>query len=192
MCSQVTTKRGDQGETAALSGDTCLKSHPIMETAGSVDEFRAQLALLRLLLLDSGRSDKDALSGFITYLLHSCFLMGSQCSDPLLRKPEFHKGAIGPSHIERLEQAQAELETRTVLPHAFIVGASNIAAAHADMACTLARRLERRIVQLKVEIPDFEAGHLLIYVNRLSDYLYILARYLEEGKHEVVDYSLLK
>ena len=72
----------------------------------------------------------------------------------------------------------------------FVILALTLAAA-ADLTTTVARRLERDVVRLCEAIPDFEGKDILAFVNRLNDYFFVLARYLEEGNHVTVDYSLL-
>ncbi len=192
MKSQVTTKRGDHGFTTALSGESFPKSHPVMECVGTVDELRAHTALLRLQILEAKPADYEALAAFLLWLLHAHFLIGTACSDPRNRHPEYRKGAITPRDIARLEAEQLRLEERTPLPHSFIVAASNPLAAQADIACTVARRLERHVVRLMEVIGEFQASDILIFLNRLSDYLYILARSLEHPQHTIVDYTILE
>jgi len=76
MKSQVTTKRGDRGETTALSGDSWPKSHPIMECVGTVDELRANFALARLRILESDAPEKERVAGFMLWILHTLFVVG--------------------------------------------------------------------------------------------------------------------
>lgn len=84
--------------------------------------------------------------------------------------------------MDRLEQ---ELE----LPRGFVVSASNAVAAQADLTAAVARRFERRLAALKEQVPDFDTTHLLPFANRLSDYFYILARRLDGGEYQAVDYG---
>ena len=86
---------------------------------------------------------------------------------------------------------QQELEATANIERVFIAAASNTPAAHADLACIAARDLERSIVRLKEHCPEFDAEHILSYVNRLSDFLFVLARHLEDGNHNQLDYDLL-
>ncbi|HIJ66067.1 MAG TPA: ATP:cob(I)alamin adenosyltransferase [Candidatus Hydrogenedentes bacterium] len=192
MKSQVTTKTGDDGQSDALSGERYSKGHPIMECVGLVDEFRANLALLRHVILREKTADYAAVTEFLLWLAHACLPLGSACSDPESKVPERHPVHIGPAQLEKLEAEQARLEKEVALPKAFIASASNLAAAHADVTCTVARRLERNIVRLKQAIPAFDATAVLKFVNRLSDYLFILARYLEQGEHLAMDPRLLE
>jgi len=187
MKSQITTRRGDSGYATALSGDTYPKSHIVMECVGALDELRAHLALLRL-----GIDETDhQTAAFLLYLLHTCFVIGSECSDPESKHPEYHVNRITEKDIERIETEQARLEEQTVLPKAFIVSATNELAAKADIACTVARRVERTLVRLRDNLPHFDSPETFIFINRLSDYLYMLARTLDKGRHLTVDYTVL-
>lgn len=191
MKSRVTTKQGDQGTTRTLSGDWVSKSEPIIECCGWVDTLRAQIALLRLQLVEKMPEEYEEIGDFLFWLLHCCFLLGTACNDPLNKKPEYRRGEIGPEHIARLEKEQERLEAVVQLPRAFIVSASSLAAAQTDLTATTARTLERNIVRLKEAVPEFDVTHIIAFVNRLSDFLYILARFLENGQHQSVDYSVL-
>ncbi len=189
--SQVTTKRGDAGETTALSGDDLPKSHIIVECTGTIDELRAHTALLRLQILEREPNRNDGMADFLFWLLHTYFLIGTACSDPLDKHPEYRRDNIGPDHLARLEQEQARMEEALSLPSSFLVSASNSLAAQADVACTVARRLERNIVRLKEAFPAWQSADILRFVNRLSDTLFIVARRLDGGHHVPVDYGVL-
>ncbi len=189
--SQVTSKRGDQGETTTLGGDDVAKSHPAIECCGCVDELRAYVALVRHMTLSQRPDDSDS-AEFLRWLLHCCFAIGSQCSDPRNAHPEYRKIDIGPLHVRRLEAFQQRVEDEVKLPKQFIVSASNELAAHVDVMTTLARRLERAIVRLAEVEPTFDCATLLVFVNRLSDTLYMLARKFDGGAHQTVDYTLLE
>ena len=189
--SQVTTKNGDKGTTATLAGDVLPKGHPVLECTGWVDSLRAQTAYVRLLILEKKSRDHAEVADFLLWLLHVYFLMGTAVNDPLNKHPEYRKGEIGTEHLERLEAEQRRLEEHLQLPKSFIVSASNVVSAQLDITATSARTLERNLVRLKETVPEFEATELLSFCNRLSDYLYVLARYLEEGHHLVVDYDLV-
>ena len=191
MTSFVTTGRGDAGTTRVLSGEQFAKCHPILECTGCLDSARAHLALVRLLIVQANPPGGEEHAAFLLWLLHCCFLMGTAVNDPLRQKPEYRMGEIGPAHLARLEEEQARLEARLELPPAFIVCAANLLAAQVDVTTTVARTFERSLVRLKETLPEFEADALLAFCNRLSDYLYILARTLENGEHHAVDYQLL-
>ena len=191
MKSQITTKRGDGGTAFALDGDIYSKSHVIMECVGAVDELRAHTALLRLLIIKGRPRDYKVSDDFLFWLLHTFFLIGSACSDPTEKHHEYHRRRLCPKDIEELEDEQERLERQAKLGRCFVVSASNPLGAQADIVVTIARRLERNVVRLKEAVPEFEATHILAFVNRLSDYLYILARTLDDGTQLGVDYDIL-
>ena len=127
----------------------------------------------------------------LRWMMHLYFVMGTECSDPERKKPQYRQAEIGPQHLEQLEEEQRRLEEETTLPGCFVVGASNRIAAQADICVTVARRLERDVVRLKEAVPAFDTTHLLPLVNRLNDTLFMLARYLDHGDHDPVDYTVL-
>lgn len=192
MKSRVTSKNGDRGETRTLSGEVLPKSHVILEATGDLDTLRAQLALLRLRILESGLKDAGEHAEFMLWLLHVCFLMGTQLNDPERKKPEYWAGAVEQEHIQTLEKRQEAMESALKLPKAFIVAASTVPAAQADIAATAARQLERSAVRLAEAVPALDTTQLLPFLNRLSDFLWVLGRVLEAGNHLPVDYSRLQ
>jgi len=183
MHSQVTTKRGDDGNTSALDGASYSKSHPIMECVGALEETRAHLALVRLAVIESKPDGGEATAEFLLWLMGRLFPIGAACSDPENKHPEYHPRTLAQADIGKLEAEQLRLEEHTPLPASFVLAASNAVAAQADLACVVARRLERRCVALKEAVPAFDAKLIIVFFNRLSDYLFILARNLEGGEH---------
>ena len=189
MKSKITTRTGDDGTSMALSGGRFSKGHPIMECVGCVDELRAQTALLRQSLLSGGREEHVA---FLEWLMHVYFVIGATCSDPLDKRPEWHPVQLAPEHLDRLEAEQLRLEAQLTLPKTFILCATTPSAAQADVTAAAARRLERAVVRMMDEEPECRLRPVIVFVNRLSDYLYILARHIEGGSHHPVDYDLLR
>lgn len=191
MKSQVTTKKGDAGQTTALDGEAFGKDHPLMEALGALDTMRAQIALLRTQLLEQ-RPDAARETGFLLFLLHACFLFGSALADAHNRKPEWHPLRLESLHLGLLEAEQARLEAGLQLPRAFIACASNSIAAQADIAAGYVRAFERRLVAFQRIVPEFNDPVYGAFANRLSDFLFILARHLEAGRHQPVDYTVVQ
>lgn len=191
MGSRVTTKNGDAGTTRTLSGELVSKGDIVLECTGRVDELRAHTALVRMQILERKPREHTAHADFLFWLLHVYFLIGTEVNDPEAVHPEYRKECVAPKHLAQLEAEQARLEAALQLPRAFIVCASGVLSAQIDVAATVARTLERDLVRMKTAIPAFEAEHLLAFINRVSDYLYILARHVEDGVHVPVDYGVL-
>lgn len=186
MKSHVTTGQGDSGTTRALNGQVLPKDHPMMEALGALDQLRAQTAMLRNLLIER-HPDLEKENAFLLVLLHMYFVIGSAISDPRNEMPQWHPCVPDETFLERLEREQQRLESTLALPRAFIVCASNIVAAQADIATTAAREFERRFVAFVREEDFHFKAALLPWVNRLSDYLFILARHVESGIHQPVN-----
>jgi ATP:cob(I)alamin adenosyltransferase len=191
MKSQVTTGHGDAGHTRTLGGDAVSKADPAIDCTGSVDAVRARIALLRLEILERKPADAETIAEFLFWLLHVLFLVGTQCSDPKKRKPEYWHEPVAEKHLLGLEAYQAKLESEVTLPKQFTVSAGTILGAQTDVAVTEVRRLERAIVRLQEAVPEFDTTHLLPLINRLSDTLYLLARKLDDGNFIPLDYSVL-
>ena len=189
--SQVTTKRGDQGQTTTLGGDDVAKSHVVIECTGAVDELRAQTALVRQVIRQTQPDGPESIDAFLLWLLHTYFVIGTACSDPLNKHPEYRVAVLSQKHVDALEDFQARLEKKVTLPKQFIVSATNSAAAQMDVVTTVARRLERCVVRLKEAYPEFDSEAILVFLNRLSDTLFMLARFLDGGTYQTVDYGVL-
>ena len=162
-----------------------------MECVGCVDELRAHTALVRLLTLEEQAREHERVAEFLFWLLHTYFLIGTECSDPMVKHPEYRQAHLAQRHVDYLEAEQMRMEGRMKLGRSFIVSATNTVAAQVDIAVTLARRLERNVVRLKEAYPEFDAALLLVFLNRLSDTLYVLARYLDGKQTLPVDYTVL-
>ena len=191
MKSQVTTKRGDAGTTTTIAGEALPKSHAIFECCGQIDALRAQTALCRLLVIESGHPEAPRIALFLHWLLHMYFSVGSQCNDPRNARPEYRRVDVGPEHLAQLERHQAEFEARVTLPRQFVLSAATQASAHLDVACTTARTAERSVVKLKEAYPEFAADAIVAFMNRLSDTLFMLARWMDDGAFITVDYGVL-
>ena len=122
--------------------------------------------------------------------MHCCFALGAQISG-LSASADSSVPGIRATHLQQLKEEQDRLEQALTLPPAFIATATNETAALADQTATAARTLERRMVACQSAVPLFADPLALAFVNRFSDYLFILARHLEKGNHETVDYTLL-
>ncbi len=188
----ITTKTGDSGETGILFGHRLPKDNLRVHTTGAIDELDAALGLARALLVSAPSDPEQADASFASTgdaAIHSVqkelvSLMGQINTLPenWERYLSAGYGVLGPECSTRLEQAIAALEAE--LPaqkHWSVPGAAgHPAAAGLEVARTVCRRAERHLLSLLPQIagaPD--AFHGLTYLNRLSDYLWLLARHWE-------------
>ncbi len=172
----ITTRYGDGGETRLYSGENVAKDSARIEALGAVDETVCALGLARAF---STKADvRDTLKG----LQHSLFLVGSELATlpPRLQKlPE----RLDAAAADRMDRLCAGWEAQVPCPKDFIIPGATPGGAHMDMARALSRRLERRAARLSHE-GEIDNPHLLRWLNRLSDLLWILGR-AEDGHSEL-------
>jgi len=165
---KIYTRTGDAGDTGLLDGRRVPKSDPRVDAYGDVDELNAWLGLA----LAEG-PDQD-LAGMLLQIQRSLFALGGRLADPARRVAgRVEKMAVGQADIARLEDWIDALEAELSPLRQFILPGGSRAAAALHVARTVCRRAERRIVELGADAVEPE---LLAFVNRLSDFLFVLAR----------------
>jgi len=168
---RIYTKTGDDGTTGLLYGGRVSKADPATEAYGTTDEAVAALGLARALAGDT------ALKEEILALQRELFVVGADlATNPKQRsKLEPSVSLVTAEMVERLEARIDELVTEHPLPNEFVVPGANPVSAALDVARSVVRRAERRVVELRdsgVEVND----DALRYLNRLSDLLFVMAR----------------
>jgi cob(I)alamin adenosyltransferase len=165
---KIYTKTGDDGTTGLLGRGRVPKFHTRIAAYGTVDELNALLGVARSHGLDA------ATDQLVARLQNELFLVGSALADPL-PDGRFHN-TITQTHVEHLEQTIDSLEAELEPLLQFILPGGAAAAAYLHLARTVCRRAERLAVELSQE-PDEAVGQsVLVYLNRLSDLLFVLAR----------------
>lgn len=166
--SKIYTKTGDAGMTGLLSGGRVAKDDLRIDAYGTVDELNAVLGMARALGLE------PELDAFLGTIQDDLFSVGSALADPNPDGP--FQAAITAEHASRLEtdidRFDAELPPLT----RFILPGGAPAAATIHVARTVCRRAERLVVKLARQPGESTSPHLIVYLNRLSDYLFVLAR----------------
>ena len=174
----ITTKTGDRGTTGLMYGRRVMKSHIRIEACGAVDELNAALGLARS-LSGPGLLNDNLLSiqkDLVT-------LMGEMSVAPedLDRYVKDGYSLATPPMTARLEGQTQQLESAGIASTGWVMpGASPLSAA-LDVARTVCRRAERRICALQ-EVGQLRNVEGVVYLNRLSDLLWLLARQVEGAK----------
>ncbi len=164
----ITTKTGDKGMTGLFTGDRVVKFSPIMETNGNIDE------------LDSFIGDaKHHVPEEMREILEKIQIQLYDLMAELASRGKYVK--VGEEEIMWLEELTKRYEEELQL-RAFILPGSTIASAKLDVCRAVARRAERSVARLYLEAGIGEKA--LVYLNRLSDLLFVMARVIEkkEGK----------
>ena len=178
MAFKIYTKTGDKGETSLFGGKRLLKSHLRIDSYGTVDELNSFLGLVR------DQTDDDNVRGMLKEVQDRLFTVGSNlASDPdkPLATPDLLE-----TDVEVLEKAIDQMNE--VLPPLknFILPGGHPAISTCHVARCVCRRAERLVVALAQEEAVEEI--IIRYLNRLSDYLFVLARFLgrQLGAPEIV------
>ncbi len=167
---KVYTKTGDRGDTALIGGSRVPKDHPRVASYGDVDELGALLGLAK-----SHSRDAD-LSMLLQAVQRDLFALGAQLADPSARVAARRaKAAITARQVRRLERAIDARERRLPALRSFILSGGSRLGAILHLARTVCRRAERSIVAL--DHQQKVDPRILAYVNRLSDLLFVLARF---------------
>jgi cob(I)alamin adenosyltransferase len=165
---KIYTKTGDDGETALFDGTRVPKSDVRVAAYGDVDELNATIGLARSTLL----AQDTQLVEMLEQIQRDLFALGSRLADPSHKIADrVAKAAIAPGDITRLEGWIDLLETELPALRRFILPGGSSAGSTLHVARTVCRRAERAMVAL----GGLDRG-LVVYVNRLSDLLFVMAR----------------
>jgi cob(I)alamin adenosyltransferase len=168
---KVTTGTGDTGFTGLLGEQRVAKYDPRPDTFGTVDEATSALGLARAMTRDVKAKE------IIHHIQQELYLLMGELATPA---ENYEKMGLRMTaeHVQRLEQVEEELKREVEIPNKFIIPGDTVDGAALDLARTIIRRAERMAVKL---LHDGIIGNneVVRYLNRLSDLVFILARYLE-------------
>jgi len=170
MAFKIYTKTGDLGKTSLIGGTKVAKSHLRIESYGTVDELNSYIGLVNDQLAD-GNSKK-----ILREIQDRLFTIGSSLAcdpekEPRMKIPDLHEEDILllENEIDRMNEALPEMKS-------FILPGGHVAISTTHIARCVCRRAERICVHLQLE-KMFVEPLVIKYLNRLSDYLFVLARY---------------
>lgn len=175
---RIYTKTGDDGTTGLLYGGRISKADSLPEAYGTVDEAVALLGLARALAGSGPLADR------LLDLQRELFVVGADLAANPSERGRLEPGVslVTTAMVERLETWIDEVVAAHPLPSAFVVPGANPVSATVDIARSIVRRAERRVVELR-ERGTVVGDDALRYLNRLSDLLFVLAR-VEAGESE--------
>jgi len=179
MAFRIYTRTGDEGETSLFGGKRLPKDHLRIESYGTLDELNAQIGLLRDQIQD------EELREELHQIQNLLFSMGSY----LAMEPDKKSDSIEmlrTGDVKNLEQAMDRMDEELEPLRNFILPGGHVLVSQAHIARCVCRRAERQVVALSRHEPV--EGIVLQYLNRLSDFFFILARYLSHrlGIEEVI------
>jgi cob(I)alamin adenosyltransferase len=164
---KIYTRTGDKGKTTLIGGKPVSKAHIRIEAYGTVDELIAHIGMLRDMTDDS--ASHDFLLGIQDRLMTCTAILATDCDDCDIRIPELRE-----SDVLSLETEIDAMEAVLPALKSFVLPGGHVLSSQCHIARTVCRRAERQIIRLSSEL--FVPVTVIKYVNRLSDYLFVLAR----------------
>jgi cob(I)alamin adenosyltransferase len=187
---RVTTKKGDSGYTSLLRGQMVPKYHPATEALGGIDEANSLLGLAR------AKSGNRRIKRIILHVQKHLFIIGAELSVPKgYGKPPGK--TISETDIKWLEKLIEDFEEILALPPGFVAFGQEESSSPLDVSRTSVRRAERTAVKMMSD-NMIDNPHIIKYLNRLSDLIFLLACFEEKGGNEkqkisraLIDYQWL-
>jgi cob(I)alamin adenosyltransferase len=176
----VSTKTGDKGKSSLANGTRLSKDHPVFEVIGTIDELNSHLGLAVAKLQQQKSRSLKSHTQFLQTIQHELFTLGGEVAGAKVKVSE--------KFLKTLEETSLNLQKKMAKNwhHQFVLPGGHEIAAQLDIARSVCRRLERRIVTLKrkrvISTVIFQT------VNRLSDYLYVLRCFVNQTLHRSEKY----
>lgn len=170
---KIYTKTGDKGETSLYSGQRVLKNDPFIEAIGIIDECNSSIGAA----ISFFPTDLQTLKKQLETVQHALFDIGAAVATPRTRATatKLKKTRFDPESVEQLERWIDELETHLPPLRHFILPGGHPAGAMLHLSRTICRTAERFLIPLLLSQEISE--HILCYLNRLSDYLFVASRF---------------
>lgn len=170
MALKIYTRTGDSGETGLFGGGRVSKDHPRVASYGDVDELNSALGVVR------ATAPTDFHDALLELIQRDLFSIGGHLAtpDPDRVRAALEKAELSPSRVDAFERAMDAADRELPPLTAFILPGGTAKAAALHMARTICRRAERSVVHLAAtdDVPEL----FVVYLNRLSDLLFTLAR----------------
>jgi cob(I)alamin adenosyltransferase len=165
---KIYTKTGDTGETSLFDNSRVSKADARVDAYGEVDELNACLGAARAAGVDAD------VAAALESIQKDLFAIGARLADPSSRiAARVTKAAVSDEQVRRLEHTIDRLETELPVLRRFILPGGSPSGSLLHLARTVCRRAERRVVGLR---PGSVEPNVIVYLNRLSDLLFVMAR----------------
>lgn len=172
----VYTRTGDKGTTGLVGGTRIKKSDPRIHLYGEVDELNSHIGMAMSLL------DSDFDITLLLQIQSSLFDLGSNLACEKEQRVNFKLPQIQDASIQRLEKDIDQMDAQLIPLKHFILPGGHPSAAAFHICRTVCRRIERQMVDFEDQHPGEIPDKAMIYINRLSDYFFILSRYINSTK----------
>lgn len=182
VLNRIYTRKGDDGTTSLVTGERLAKSHPRVEAYGAVDETNAVVGMARLHTAET--PDLDAM---LARIQNDLFDLGADLATPPEAETKWEPLRVVASQVERLEAEIDRLNADLEPLKSFVLPGGSAASAHLHLARTVSRRAERIMVGLNLDEAGAVSREAIAYVNRLSDFFFVAARWVNDhGRADVL------
>lgn len=176
---KVTTRDGDQGYTGLLGSERVPKYDERIEALGLIDEATSALGLAR------ASANEDRVRGLILQWQQLLYQLMAEVAATPESAGKLNLRKIAESDVAALERAAEDLKREVEIGNRFIIPGESFPGAALDLARTVVRRAERHVARM-LHAGQLANPEVLRYLNRLSDALFVLARYVERGHQREV------
>ncbi len=190
---KIYTKTGDKGTTGLVSGARVAKHNIRISAYGTVDETNAAIGLAVVALKSETAIPVDqqqTISEMLLRIQNDLFDLGADLATPEIPgspEPEYPPLRIVPAQVTRLENEIDQLNEELEPLKSFILPGGTQTAAYLHLARTISRRAERLMVELAETEAEIVSQASLQYINRLSDHLFVIGRYVnDKGKTDIL------
>jgi cob(I)alamin adenosyltransferase len=182
VLNRIYTRAGDEGSTMLGNGEYRKKYDLRVDAYGTVDEVTAAIGVARL-----HTADAPAIDAMLARIQNDLFdLAADLCSPDKGKGPGGERLAVNAAQVKRLEDEIDTLNAELAPLRTFVLAGGSPAAAYLHLARTICRRAERVIVELK-DSGESVSADVMSYINRLSDFLFVASRYLnDKGARDVL------
>lgn len=167
--SNVYTKTGDKGTTSLVGGTRVGKTHVRLDAYGTVDELNSFIGWLNCVVSDAENRN------FLRFVQHKLFTVGAYLATETESKQPRAASILSEDDIRRIETEIDRLDAQLPPLNRFVLPGGNEPASRAHICRTIARRAERNVYRVAESHPVSDEA--LMFINRLSDYFFVLARH---------------
>lgn len=171
---KVYTKTGDKGETGLVGGARVSKNDARLDVYGGTDELNSHIGMISALLMQGKGYEKDL--ELLSAIQSALFVLGSNLASESASREKFKLPRLQEALVRQLERAIDEYEKELTPLKNFILPGGVPAAAATQIARAVCRRVERSFVAFVALMPEEEPVLGLEFLNRLSDFLFVLSR----------------
>ena len=175
---KIYTLKGDKGTTSVYTGEIVKKNDPHIHAVGSIDELNSLIGLVISTMSTSTNPSSKEIQEILNHLQNDLFTVGAELTMLNSKKNKPH---ITSKHIKEMESYIDDIQEKLSEQKKFILPGGTLLSAWLHFSRTVARRAERDLVELSNKI-DLNP-QLLKYFNRISDLLYVMARYANKEIH---------